>query len=64
VVPALENLTMTIEFDDFVTVVHKFRNEVVDARLFSIAERRAIQLLLDGINRANENILRRFERQN
>ena len=54
---------MSAEMDDFVVAVHKIANEVEDARLFSIAERRAIQLLMDSISRLNEKVLRRVERQ-
>ena len=54
---------MSAEFDDFINVVHKLSNEVEDGRLFSIAERRAIQLLLDAISGVNEKVLQRVDRQ-
>jgi hypothetical protein len=52
---------MSEEFDDFVTVIHAISNEIEDARLFSIAERHAIQLMMDSINRLNDKILRKGE---
>jgi len=52
---------MSIEFDDFITAIHKIAHKIEDARLFSIAERGAIKLLLERVYQVNDKVLRKAE---
>jgi hypothetical protein len=53
-----EKEIMSMEFDNFITAIHELGPAIADSRLFSIAERYAMQRLLHSIAQDNDRALR------
>jgi len=53
---------MSAEFDDFVTALAGIAPEIEDATAFTIAEREAIDLMLDSFKVRNQRLLTIAER--
>jgi hypothetical protein len=48
---------MSVEFDNFITAVSTIKPVIEDARLLTIAERHALDLILDGLRDRNLQML-------
>lgn len=49
---------MSAEFNEFVIAIDKIAAEVDDKATFSIAERRMMAIILDGVKEKNRSVLR------